>query len=97
MCEPPIAQEPVRHSEAAGEDKFGKGHVLRLKELVDIARRHAMTRRHCGDRQVDIAGVPRNVSLDHLQAGGARSPTLGNRHRIRMAADRQGDQVMDMR
>ena len=31
MREPPIAQEPVRNSEAAGEDKFGKGHLLRLK------------------------------------------------------------------
>src|SRR5216683_6728924 len=78
------------------EDKGGEGEPFALEKPVDVARRHALAPRDCGNRQIAVAEVRIYVGNDRPQPRGADTTPLRNRPAVSRGAHDRRDQIMDV-
>src|SRR5208283_2886731 len=76
------------------EDESREGEAFALKELVDVAWRHAVASCDLGDPQVTVAEIRADVGHDHLQSRGGDAASLRNRPAVARGADGCGNEIM---
>jgi hypothetical protein len=96
LCQPGIAQHPVRAPQALVEQKSRECRSFALKQDLHITRRDAMARRKADDRQVVTVQAVEDVRLDRVQARRAQAAVLGALGGVARRAQRERGEIVDV-